>query len=372
MNRLTSNFFTQTIAIFRTFIVLLVIAGLLSTVCHAQKDTAFSDVQDYARRLVDSGKCASIAIGVIDANGEHVFTYGEIEKGNGRKPDTNTLYGIGSITKLFTCSVLADMVESGELSLSDPISKFLPESLRTPICNGKEITLYDLATHTSGLPARPDNLAPANPDQPYADYSEAQLYEYLSRVKLPREIGSRYEYSNIGVGLLGYILAHKSGLEYGALVKKRICEPLGLQSTFIEVPAHFRPTVAQAYNREGQTVRDWTFSPIFAGAGSLKSTVHDMLVFLSYNIGLTQSKLSTAFEATHIKHPGNNIALGWHIWNEHGTTIFGHSGSSIGYRSFIGFIKERKIGVIVLSNRADVVMDIGLHILDDGYKLREY
>ena len=367
----TSKLLRQTYAILWIFIYLTVGSGLFSRKCIAQDDTTFHHVQHYIKHEVDSGKCASIIIGIISEKGERVFLYGELEKGTGKKPDANTIYGVGSITKLFTCSLLADMVECGKLSLNDPISKFLPDSIKTPTFNGKEITLYDLATHTSGLPARPDNLIPLSVDQPYADYSVEQLHRFLSHYELSREIGTRYEYSNIGVGLLGYILAQKTGVDYEALVHKRICEPLGLRSTFIAIPAKYQSNVATAYTKEGYPVVDWTFSPIFTGAGALKSTVHDMLIFLAANIGFIHSKLSSTFELTHLKHAKNNIALGWHIWNEYGTTNFGHSGSSIGYKSFIGFNKERKIGVIVLSNRTDAVMDIGLHVLDNRYKLRD-
>ncbi|MCX6143735.1 MAG: serine hydrolase [Ignavibacteriales bacterium] len=352
-------------------VMLTVGTEFLSSTCIAQEDTSFNHVRNYIEHEVNSGRCASIVVGIISEKGERVFSYGEIEKGSGKRPDANTLYGIGSITKLFTCSLLAEMAESGKLSLSDPISKFLPDSVRTPTFNGREITLYDLATHTSGLPARPDNLVPPNVDQPYANYSTEQLHAYLSHFELSREIGTRYEYSNIGVGLLGYILAREAGVDYETLVRKRICEPLGLRNTFITIPAGFQSNIAAPYTKEGHPVVDWTFSPVFSAAGALKSTVHDQLVFLAANIGFIHSKLSSTFELTHLKHARNNIALGWHIWNEYGTTNLGHSGSTIGYKSFVGFNKEKRIGVVVLSNSTDAVIDIGLHVLDTRYTLRD-
>jgi len=358
---------------FRVHCILIFLAvgtELLLSTCIAQDDTSSVDVQEYIKHEVHSGKCASIVIGIISERGERILSYGEIQKGSNKEPDTSTIYGIGSITKLFTCSLLANMVESGKLSLNDPISKFLPDSVKTPSFNGKEITLYDLATHTSGLPTLPDNLAPLSIDRPYADYSVEQLYRFLSHLELSREIGTRYEYSNIGVGLLGYILAQKSGVDYETLVHKCICEPLGLRSTGITIPVEFQSRVATPYTKDGHSVVDWKFSTIFASSGALKSTVHDMLFFLAANIGLLHSRLSSTFELTHLKHPENNIALGWHIWNEFGSTNFGHSGSSIGYRSFIGFNKEKKIGVVVLSNSTDAVMDFGLHVLDSRYSLR--
>jgi serine-type D-Ala-D-Ala carboxypeptidase/endopeptidase len=355
----------------KNLIVLTLSMCCISNNSIAQEDTTFNYVKEYIKRIVDNGKSSSVIIGIVNEHGKQIFSYGELKKGDGKQPDGNTLYGIGSITKLFTCFLLADMVKGGKLNLNDPISKFLPDSLKTPTFNGKEITLYHLATHTSGLPPRPNNLSPANPDNPYADYAVEQMYNFLSNYKLTREIGSSYEYSNIGVGLLGYILTHKAGLDYETLVRKRICEPLHLNSTVITIPTRLQLNFATPYNKEGQAVTDWTFSPVFAGAGSLKSTINDMLVFVAANLGLINSNLLSTFEFTHIKYPGNNIALGWHIWNEFGTTNYGHSGSTIGYKSFIGFNKENKIGVIVLSNTTDAVMSIGLHILDHRYKLQE-
>jgi len=337
----------------------------------AQEDTTFSYVKEYIKRIVDNGKSSSVIIGIVNENGKQIYSYGKLKKGDDKQPDGNTLYGIGSITKLFTCFLLADMVKRGELNLDDPISKFLPDIVKTPTFNGKEITLYDLATHTSGLPPRPNNLSPANPDNPYADYTVEQMYNFLSNYKLTHDIGSKYEYSNIGGGLLGYILAQKSGLDYETLVRKRICEPLGLNSTVITIPSNLQLNMATPYNNEGQSISEWTFSPIFAGAGSLKSTINDMLIFVAANLGLIDTNLLSTFEFTHVKHPKNNIALGWHIWNEFGTTNYGHSGSTVGYKSFVGFNKGNKIGVIVLSNTTDAVMSIGLHILDHRYKLQE-
>jgi D-alanyl-D-alanine-carboxypeptidase/D-alanyl-D-alanine-endopeptidase len=337
----------------------------------AHEEKAFDPVFEYIKRIVDNGKSSSVIIGIVNENGKIIFSYGELKKGDGKRPDGNTLYGIGSITKCFTCFLLADMVKRGELNLDDPISKFLPDSVKTPTLNGKEITLYHLATHTSGLPPRPDNLSPTNPDNPYADYSVEQMFHFLSGYQLTREIGSKYEYSNIGVGLLGYILAHQSDLDYETLVRRRICEPLHLNSTVITIPKKLQSNAATPYNNDGQSVSEWMYSPVFAGSGSFQSTVNDMLVFIEANLVFIRSRLSSTFEFTHVANPGNNVSLGWHIWNEFGTTNFGHGGSSVGYKSFTGFNKENKIGVIVLSNKTDAVMDIGLHVLDNRYKLQD-
>jgi len=355
----------------KSFFVLALVSVFISISSLAQKDSTIKYVKEYIKRIVDNEKSASIIIGVINKDGKQIISYGELEKGSGKKPDENSLYGIGSITKLFTCSLLADMVKSGKMKLNDPISKYLPDSVNTPTYNGKEIRLYDLATHTSGLPPRPDNLYPLNPNNPYGDYTISEAYSFLSHYKLSREIGIRYEYSNIGVGLLGYIIAKESNSDFETTVHRKICKPLRLKHTVITVSEKLKKNMAIPYDNEGNLVIEWTFSPVFAGAGSFKSTTNDMLEFVAANLGLISSKLTQTLIQTHLKHPQNNISLGWHIWNDFGSINYGHSGSTIGYKSFVGFNNESRTGVVVLSNKTDAIIDIGLHLLDNRYKLQD-
>src|SRR5262249_49992614 len=111
---------------------------------------------------------------------------------------------IGSDTKTFTALLFADMTERDDIRLDDPVRKYLPESVNVPTRNGKEITLHQLATHTSGLPCVPNNLDPHRADNPYAEYSDDKLYAFLSGYKLTRDPGSASEYSNLGMGLLTF------------------------------------------------------------------------------------------------------------------------------------------------------------------------
>jgi len=159
------------------------------------------------RRGMQSGDIG-LAVGIVSEKGSQTVSYGKLSRGSDREIDGDTVLEIGSITKVFTSILLADMVEHGEVSLNDPIAKFLPKSVRVPTKDGKEITLVDLSTHTSGLPRLPTNLAPKDPRNPYADYTVEQLYDFLSKYTLTREIGSKYEYSNLGVGLLGHLLLY--------------------------------------------------------------------------------------------------------------------------------------------------------------------
>ena len=159
-----------------------------------------------------------MVVGTIDADGgTSMAAYGD--PGPGALPlDADSLFEIGSITKVFTATLLADMVDRGEVALDDPVSKDLPETVRVPERNGRKITFVDLATQSSGLPRMPDNMHPRDPANPYADYTLEQLYDFLGRFTLTRDIGSQYEYSNLGVALLGGALARRAGASYEALL----------------------------------------------------------------------------------------------------------------------------------------------------------
>ena len=184
-----------------------------------------------------------IVVGVIEPQGRRFVSYGSLQKGGTRRPDADTVFEIGSVTKVFTSLLLSDMVQRGQVSLDDPVSKYLPDGVKVPERNGRAITLVDLATHTSGLPRLPGNLHPKDPANPYADYSSEQLYEFLSTYQLPRDVGSKFEYSNLGGGLLGFALARRAGTDYESLVRSRITAPLGMKSTGITLsPGNERPS----------------------------------------------------------------------------------------------------------------------------------
>jgi CubicO group peptidase (beta-lactamase class C family) len=166
-----------------------------------------------------------IIVGVIEPGGRRIVSYGSLDKGDTRVLDGNTIFEVGSVTKVFTSLLLADMVQRGEAALTDSVARYLPDGVKVPERGGRSITLEDLATHTSGLPRMPTNFSPRDSSNPYADYSVEQLYAFLSGFSLPRDIGIRYEYSNLGGGLLGHALARASGSDYETLVRSRILIP---------------------------------------------------------------------------------------------------------------------------------------------------
>lgn len=331
--------------------------------------------QMLVNRIDIEHQSVGIVVGVIEPKGRRVVAYGALEKGDPRSLNGDTIFEIGSATKVFTSLVLAEMVERGEVALEDPVAKYLPATVKTPSRNGRSITLIDLATHTSGLPRLPGNMSPKDPSNPYADYSVEQLYQFLSTYQLTRDIGSQYEYSNLGGGLLGHVLALRASTSYEALVESRISKPLGMNSTRITLTPELKARLAAGHNTAMDTVENWDL-PTLAGAGALRSSTNDLLTFLAANLGYVKTPLAPAM-ALMLKtrrptgNPGLEVALGWHIFSTSGKEIIWHNGGTGGYRSFIGFDPKAKVGVVVLSNAETElgVDDIGRHLLDPSVSL---
>src|ERR1700682_5303606 len=159
-----------------------------------------AEIHKILRARVDGQQGVGIVVGVIEPAGRRVVADGVLD--DKRPLNGDTLFEIGSATKVFTSLLLAEAVRRGEVALTDPVAKYLSAGVKVPERGGRKITLQDLATHTSGLPRLPTNLNPADATNPYADFTVKQVYEFLSSYTLPRDIGSQYEYSNLGGGLL--------------------------------------------------------------------------------------------------------------------------------------------------------------------------
>jgi CubicO group peptidase (beta-lactamase class C family) len=356
-------------------LIVLICAPLSQATAQTEPDDAY--VRAILQERVDKSKrSVGIVVGLVSSKGSRVISYGKPAQGSNDALDGDTVFELGSITKVFTSLLLADMVERGEVSLNDPISKYLPKTVKAPTRNGREITLLDLATHTSGLPRLPGNMTPKDPNNPYADYTVEQMYEFLSGYQLTRDIGEKYEYSNFGAGLLGHILSLKAGTSYETLVVKRICKPLGMEMTRATLTPQMRARLATGHDRSGKAVANWDI-PTLAGAGALRSTANDMLKFLAANLGLTKSKLLPAMQRAQAMQKETGVAdlkigLGWHILSKYGTEIVWHNGGTGGYHTFMGFDKKKGLGVVVLSNSTNDIDDIGRHLLESKYTLAKY
>jgi CubicO group peptidase (beta-lactamase class C family) len=323
---------------------------------------------------VEGGGATGIVLGVREADGTHrIVAFGD--PGPGALPlGPESVFEIGSITKVFTGILLAEMAGRGEVALEDPIGIHLPPEVRVPSRNEQQIRLVDLSMHRSGLPRLPANFSPSDATNPYADYTVNQLYEFLSEHELTRDIGAEFEYSNLGTGLLGHILAGVNGTDWETLVKDRILEPLGMEMSGIQLTPEMKAHLALGHNGRDEVVPNWDL-PTLAGAGALRSNALDMLAFLDANLGEPGSSLEQAMRASHEARmtagQGAMIGLNWITRTGGERTIVWHNGGTGGYRTFIGLDPDRELGVVVLTNSNEGSDDIGFHLLDPSLPLAE-
>jgi CubicO group peptidase (beta-lactamase class C family) len=221
----------------------------------------------------------------------------------------------------------------------------------------------------------PANFAPKDSANPYADYTVANLFQFLSSYELTRDIGSKFEYSNMGVGLLGQALSRRAGTDYEALVRARVTGPLKMENTRIALSPAMKANLAAGHNDTRQPAANWDL-PTFAGAGALRSDARDMLTFIAAHLGYVESPLAPAMAAmTKIRRPAGGpqteIALAWIVAKREGREIFWHNGGTGGYRCFMGYDPKSRVGVVVLSNMSTNigVDDVGMHLLDPSAPL---
>ncbi len=320
------------------------------------------------KERVGPGQSSGLVVGMLEPDGStRIVAWGD--RGPGQAPlDGQSVFEIGSITKVFTATVLADMVLKGEVSLDDPVQRYLPPGVTMPTRNGKEITLEHLSVQRSGLPRLPTNLRPADMSNPYSDYTDQLLYEFLSGYELPRDPGEEFEYSNLGVGLLGHVLARHAGMSYEAMVKERILEPLGMSHTAVTFTPWMLEHLALGHNAGGNVVSNWD-APTLAGAGALRSPAEDMLAFLDANLHPERGPLEEAMAFAQAERaptgtPNRSIGLNWMNLHAGADTAVWHNGGTGGYGTFAGIIPSKKIGVVVLSNTSGPWADqIGQHLL---------
>ncbi|GMK40909.1 hypothetical protein PCCS19_39650 [Paenibacillus sp. CCS19] len=264
------------------------------------------------------------------------------------------LYEIGSITKVFTTILLKACAQDDYVSLEKPISEYeyLEPLHHNPYWS--KITLQHLAAHTSGLPRMPANIKPRNRLNPFADYTEELMLSFLSDYNGEDRIGT-YEYSNLGFGLLGYILCRATGCTYDELLHKYITGPLHMTSTSIHLSAEQKKRLAAGFTSTGRRVPHWDLS-VHEGAGGIKSSVEDMMIFIQSNLTANASQQNTAiphyFQAIHspVSLNGTDRYLGWVLEKQPECEYLWHNGGTYGFTSYTAFDRQTGTAVVVLSN----------------------
>ena len=312
----------------------------------------------------------AIVVGISSPQGRQILSYGTLSVDDRRKVDGGTVFEIASLTKVLTALVLADMANRGRVKLDSPVSTCLPDGVQIPQHAGKQITFLDLATHTSGLPLRPTNLASQTALNKYAGYTVQQLYEGLATFELPREPGTKFEYSNWAFALLGHALGHCAGTSYEALLAERVTRPLGMDATVFAPSKALSSRLAAPYDAKLRRVPNESLGALGA-SGGLYSTVDDLLKFVELFLGRGPQPL-TAAAATMLepRRPGDGpqlrMGLGWRVETSDDKPIIWSSGRADGYRSFMALDSQARVAVVALTNGATNagVDDIGRHVLD--------
>lgn len=311
------------------------------------------EIAQRAGQLLQDRAAVGIVAAVYRQGETQVWGFGETARGSGRMPDGDTVFEIGSISKTFTSVLLAGRVGQGAMDEQAPVQQFLPASVRMPVAEGQAVTLRHLATHTSGLPRRPDNLPSRDRLDPYAGYTAEALYAFLQGHSLRRAPG-QFEYSNLGFGLLGHALSLHAGLGYDQMVQERICRPLGMADTAVSLAPQARQRLARPYDAQLREVRNWDLA-VLAGAGGLKSTANDLLKYIAAHAARQEGELGRALRLTHGRRfthgDGKGQGLGWRLSRD--DRILFHGGSTGGYRAWLAVVPSRGLGVVVLANSAD-------------------
>ncbi len=317
-------------------------------------------VDALAQPLVDDGLTVGMVIGVLQGEQSWIRGYGETALGGGQRPGPDTVYEIGSVSKVFTGILLADAANRELVNLDDPVADVLPDELEFPLFKDQPIRLWHLSTHTSGLPRMPRNLKPKDPEAPYEDYTMELLYEFLGGYRLRRAPGETFAYSNLGVALLGNCLANVQDLTYEQLLAERIAGPLGLKSTVIELSDSMKARLASGYDVDQQPKSNWSM-PVFNGAGGIRSDMTDMLRFARANLHPEETPIEDALLlAQKIRHQdesgpdlswsehGAQVCLGW--FPASGGATRWHNGQTGGYHTYLAIWPDKDCAVALFAN----------------------
>jgi CubicO group peptidase (beta-lactamase class C family) len=326
------------------------------------------------------GRFPAVAAGIVKKDGlVHARAFGLADRKTGREASPETLFRIGSVTKVFTAALLAALRDRGAVSLDDPVARHLPASVRIPSDprGASAITLRHLATHGSGLPRIPVNLKPRGRDV-YGGYTVKALYEGLSRTTLDRPAGLGYGYSNLGYGLLGHALERAAGKPYETLLREELLAPLGMARTGVQPSSS--AVLATGYDGDDPTKQavPWDLGCL-APAGGLVSSVEDLAKFLALQLrageaGVAPLSGGTVAELAEPQRVASGwsfgVGLGWHVSprGEEGNALW-HTGCVAGFHAYAGVVPRRGVAVIFLANATSENCGAGPKLLDLAVKL---
>jgi beta-lactamase class C len=320
-------------------------------------------IQQLAEKFMLEKEAPGLAIVVIQNGKSEFYNLGLADPSRRRPVTPDTIFELASVTKVFTSTACAEEILKGKMKLDEPVINYIPYFNGKEVGSFRQITLEQILTHTSSLPRVPPRKKIRN------GYTHEETLAFLARWEPHYPIGSKYMYSNLGFGVAGFAL---SGVERRPLMdifRDQILTPLGMYSTWIEVPPHHENLTAQGFNPNGHPV---PFSRLNAwpGGGALKSTARDMEKFLSANMGLAGTKslkaaMDFAQQPRFKVSDKLSLGLGWQNFHKDKLVILDKNGGLDGSSSYIGFIKDQGIGVVLLCNKAKTeITALGRDILE--------
>jgi CubicO group peptidase (beta-lactamase class C family) len=324
----------------------------------------------------------SLRVGIVKRQAlVYAKSFGLAARKQGRAATPDTLYRIGSVTKVFTATLLAMLRDRGRVRLDDPVADYLPPGVVLPSDSrgAPAITLRHLATHSSGLPRLPVNLKPKG-DDPYGGYPAEELFAGLGQTGLDFPTGARESYSNLGVGLLGNALEAAAGMPYEALLKEWLFQPLGMTQSTVTLADEHKPQLAQGYREDNPQAEaaDWDLGCL-APAGGIISSVNDLAKFLALQLRAGQADVTpvsggTLQELHAPQRLGEDwelaVGLGWYVARHGGLgNVVWHNGATAGFASFVAFVPRFQVSVILLTNCGGSVDAIGKWLIEEAVQM---
>ena len=335
----------------------MLIGALLAALpVRGQGDVEAIVAQNIRPILPANGKGGGVAV-AVRINGEtRFFNYGFANDARNERVTADSIFNLGSVGKLFATTTLAEAVNGGELSLDDPVAKYVTELQRGG--DIRRITLGELASHTSGLPDHPGQYERGHRGK----YTWPDFVRFLNSWKAdPRhEPGKQYLYSDTAMVLLRIALQRRFNTPFAELMHQRITGPLGMNSTALPLPRDLLARAVQGYNPQGQPLgkpgmEGGTFQ--WRGSGQIYSSSSDMATFLAANMGELadhgpmESAMAFAQQPVFTVSPRLSIGLAWQILSSGNLRILDKNGGLNNTSTYIGFAPERKLGVVILVNR---------------------
>ena len=323
-------------------------------------------------RLKESETAGCVAVGLVGETTE--TTFGCTQGAGPATFDEHSIFEIGSISKGLTGLILADMVRKGELSLDEPVSKYTRPGAKIPKTrDGKPITFRDLVTQTSGLPRMPPGMQPANPRDPYVDFTEDRLYEALAKVDIGAD-ARPYEYSNFGFMWLSDLLSRAAGKSYEQLVTDRVLGPLGMKETTITISEAQRARFVHGHNTAYDQTPHWNFAPNLGGVGAIRSSLSDMLILARALAERTDTPLKDTIAMALLPMrpagPKNSTGYAWLTYDRGDAPIYWHNGGTGGFSSMIAVNPKTRTAAVVLVDSNSSFDDLALHLADPALPMR--